>query len=129
MGSRVKRMDIDNLTLDEYKQEKFKDIDDKTAELISAGYTYDSKQFSLSTSAQINLSALRESKDIMTYPIKYNTLDDTDTYSVTDATAVENMYRQALAVKKGHLDAGTDLKDQVRAAATKTEVDAVVDNR
>lgn len=119
------------VSLDNYKLLKNNAIDDKTGELISAGYTYASKQFSLSANAQTNILALFATKDnpALTYPIEYNTLDDTDNYMVTDATDLENMYLTALATKKASVDSGTLLKDQVRASTTRAQVDAVIDNR
>jgi hypothetical protein len=39
------------------------------------------------------------------------------------------MYLTALSTKKAHLDSGTALKNQVRAATTHNEIDAVIDNR
>ena len=118
-----------DVSLANYKALRFEEIDRRTGELISAGYTYATKQFSMSTSAQINISALNQSRDELTYPVNYNTIDDQDTYSVTDATDMHNMYLQALATKKAHLDSGTALKDSIRAATDEAGVDAVVDNR
>lgn len=126
---RIEIMDKSSLTLEEYKVEKFKDIDDRTNELITQGFPYNGKVFSMSFSAQINITALYQSKDLLTYPIKYNTVDDLDTYNVVDAADLANMYFAALTTKKGHIDAGTALKDLVRVAATKEEVDLVIDNR
>lgn len=119
------------LTLEEYKQIRYNEIDCKSGELISQGFTYQSKVFSLSQNAQINLLALDETRNdpALTYPIVYNTIDDVDTYNVTDATDLHNMYLTALATKKGILDSGTTLKTSIRNATTEAEVDAVIDNR
>jgi hypothetical protein len=126
---------IDNiateLSLENYKLLKHNAIDRRTGELIGQGFSYATKQFSLSPGAQTNILALDNTKDdpALTYPIKYNNIDDTDTYEVVDAADLHNMYLTALATKKGHLDSGTVLKDQVRAAVDEAGVDAVVDNR
>jgi hypothetical protein len=119
------------LSLDDYKLLKHNAIDRRTGELISLGFPYASKQFSLSAGAQTNILALDNTKDdpALQYPIKYNTKDDTDTYDIIDATDLHNMYLTALATKKGHLDSGTALKDQVRAAVDEAGVDSVIDNR
>lgn len=119
------------ISLDNCKKMKFESIDNRTAELIAEGFLYASKTFSLSSSAQTNILALDNSRldPAITYPIKYNTIDDNDVYELIDADDVHSMYLTALAVKKGHLDSGTALKDQVRAATTNEECDAVVDNR
>ena len=117
------------VTLDEYKAIKNGAIDQRTGELIALGFTYATKQFSLSESAQINILALDNTRTELTYPVTYNTIDDTETYDVVDAVDLHNMYLTALATKKAHLDSGTTLKDQVRLAVDKAGVDAVVDNR
>jgi len=112
-----------------YKGLRYIEIDKRTGELISAGFTYATKQFSLSLNAQINISALNQSKDLLTYPVNYNTLNDEDEYDVIDATDMGNMYMTALATKKGMIDSGTALKQQIRAAIDEAGVDAVIDNR
>jgi len=118
-------------TLKEVKAQKSNAIDAKTDELVSLGYTYKSKQFSLSPNAQTNILALFVTKDspAIVYPIEYNTLDDADNYFVTDAADLEAMYLTALGTKKARIDSGTALKDQVRAATTIAQVEAIIDNR
>lgn len=119
------------LTLSEHKQIKYNEIDCKSGELVSGGFVYQNKTFSLSTTAQINILALDETRNdsALSYPIIYNTIDDTDSYSVIDAIDLHNMYLTALATKKSFLDSGTALKNSVRNATTQAEVDAVIDNR
>lgn len=120
------------ITLEDLKSIRFTEIDSRTGELIANGFEYppaSGKLFSLSTSAQINISALNQSRDELTYPINYNTIDDMDFYDVSDAADLHNMYLTALSVKKAHLDSGTALKAQVRAAVDDAGVNAVVDNR
>ena len=125
----IKILDTSGMSLEELKLYRYNEIDNRTGELIATGFIYATKTFSLSLNAQINISALNQSRDELTYPINYNTIDDSDIYNVTDATDLHNMYLTALNTKKGHLDAGTALKDQIRAAADKPAVDAVIDNR
>ena len=115
--------------LDELRALRMAEIDAKTEELISEGFTYQSKLFSLSLNSQINISALNQSRTELSYPITYNTKDDMDAYSVTDATDMNNMYMTALSVKKAHLDSGSSLKQQIRDAADIAAVNAVIDNR
>jgi hypothetical protein len=119
------------LNLDDYKQVRYYEIDCKSQDLISNGFVYQNLTFSLSQNAQINLIALDETRNdpALTYPIEYNTIDDVDTYSITDATDLHSMYLTALATKKGVLDSGTVLKTEVRNCTTEAEVDAVIDNR
>ena len=117
--------------VDHCKAKKYVEIDTRTEELISFGYTYQEKQFSLSANAQTNILALFSTRNEpeFSYPVRYNTIDDTDYYDITDATDLKNMYLTALATKKGHVDSGTALKDQVRAATTEEEIEAITDNR
>ncbi len=119
----------DLTTLEGLKAFRYEEIDKRTGELISEGFVYATKTFSLSLSAQINISALNQSKDTLSYPIDYNTIDDSGVYQVIDSTDMGNMYMAALATKKGHLDSGSTLKAQVRSAIDKTAVNAIIDNR
>ncbi len=117
--------------LDIYKKEKFNQIDKKTQDLILGGYVYAGLRFSLSEDAQTNILALYATKDdpVLTYPVTFNTLDDLGYYEAADASIITAMYYSALATKKGYLDSGTILKNQVRLAATVSQVDLIVDNR
>ena len=124
----------DAFGLKTHKNNKIDEIDIKTGELIALGFEFPSAsgmRFSLSQSAQINISALYQSKDdpAITYPITYNTIDDLTTFAIPNAETLYGMYLTALATKKAHLDSGTALKNQVRAATTKAEVDLIIDNR
>lgn len=120
-----------DLSLDDYKKLRYAEIDARTGELISEGFTYQSKVFSLSQNAQINILALDETRNdpALTYPINYNTIDDMDSYDVVDATDLHSMYLTALSTKKGHIDSGTAIKTNIRNSLTKAEVDAIIDNR
>lgn len=116
-------------TLDEYKQKKYYQIDTKTEELIQQGFVYATKTFSLSELAQINLLGLKMNKDVITYPLTWATIDDSDSYDIADATDAENFHLASLNTKMGHLNSGNALKAQVIAATDKAGVDAVTDNR
>lgn len=113
------------------KAAKFSAIDRRTGQLISAGFAFAGRQFSLSTEAQsrlMGLNQIREDPNVV-YPVKWNTIDDAGTYILANATDVINFYLTAIGTYRYHLDKGTALKDQVRAAATVAEVDAVTDTR
>jgi len=123
---------VDDLTpLSEYKHIRYVEIDDKTEELILTGYTFAGKQFSLSANAQTNILALYTTKDhpAISYPISYNTKDDEEVFNIPDASTLEGMYLTALGTKKAYLDSGTSIKEAIRAAITKAEVDAIIDPR
>jgi hypothetical protein len=113
------------------KAVKYKAIDKRTDELIAGGFAYGGKQFSLSATAQMKMVGTHGVRDdpALTYPIVWNTIDDNDTYSLTDATDLHNFYLTGVGTMRSILDSGTSLKGQVRAATTKAEIDAVVDPR
>jgi hypothetical protein len=106
-------------------------IDARTEALISEGFTFSSKQFSLSVNSQLKLigAFAARSDPAMTYPIKWNNKDDTDTISIADAAGLLSFYLTGVAAMRGHLDSGTALKDDVRAASTVAEVEAITDTR
>lgn len=122
---------LEALDLDQYKACRFKEIDARTFELISQGFTYQSLVFSLSQNAQINISGMHQSRDdvAVTYPIAYSTLDDLNHYNVEDSADLHVMYLTALGTKKAHVDSGTVLKDAIRDAVDADAVLAVIDNR
>lgn len=117
------------LTVQGYKEFLFDQIDEKTGKLISQGFTYGGKAFSLSTSAQTNITNTFLAKDILTYPVEWNTKDDSEVINIADATEMTAFYQTALATVKGRLDSGTALKNQVRGAASIPELELIVDNR
>ncbi len=133
-GEAVREMttgEKDSNHLAAHKAEKCLAIDARTDALIAAGFVYSSKTFSLSDAAQNRLMGIHQVRDdaATTYPIRWNTLDDGDVLELADSAAVHSFYLQALGTYRAHVDGGTALKDQVRAAATIAEVDAVTDSR
>ena len=118
----------DSVYLDHLKQKRYDEIDLKTEALIAQGFTYDSRTFSLSQEAQINWTNLYQARSLFTYPVSATTKDQ-DAYSIPDIATVEAFYQTGLGTVQAHLDSGRDLKVQVKAATTKAEIDAIVDNR
>ncbi len=114
--------------LDDYKKQKFEQINDNTQILINNGYSYSGYQFPLTDNAQTNILALYTTKDdpVLIYPIIFNTIDDSETFEAIDSTIISNMYYTALATKKNHLDTATTLKDQIRNATSKSQVDSII---
>lgn len=129
--TQVEKDSVDATGLPAYKTVKFTAIDLRTDQLISAGFTFSTKQFSLSANAQARLMGINQVRTdaAITYPIRWNTIDDLDYYDVPDAATVLSFYLTAVGTYRGHVDSGTALKDSVRAAATMAAVDAVVDTR
>lgn len=115
------------------KAQRYEQIDARTVELIFQGFTHAGKVFSLSLPAQSYWTNMLVAKDILTatgaFPLRVNTLDDTDAHNIADATEVVTFYATAVGTVKGRLGSGTVLKDQIRAATTVDEVEDVVDER
>ena len=128
-GFWVKDIDNKGLNLAEYKAYRNEEIDIKTKELISLGYLYAGYTFPLSIEAQINLVGMITFKDVLTYPVALNNINDTAVYNITSSTDLLQLYGTALATKKVRLDAGTALKTQVNAAIDEAAVSAIIDNR
>lgn len=121
----------EHISLNEYKEQRFTEIDEKTKELILQGFLYNGKVFSLSLNAQINIEALHSSRldSLLTYPITYNTLNDLEVYNIPDADDLHLMYFTALGTKKSYVDSGTGLKNSIREAQTISELEEIIDNR
>ena len=121
-------------TLNAYKQKKFKEINDKSGDLIkNGGHEFPVGSgliFSMSENAQINILGVEIKKEVQgVLPLVFNTIDDLNTWTATTVSDVDDFFMNALVAKKTVLDTGTYYKYQVRAATTKAEVDAVIDNR
>ena len=131
MGEFIKQIGTEDFTLEQLKQYRYSEIDNRTGQLIDNGFSFAGNTFSLSQNAQINILALDVSRNdaAIIYPIEYNTLTDDVIVLVPDATTVHNMYLTALGTKKAVLDSGTVLKNQIRAAVDKAAVNVIIDNR
>lgn len=118
------------LELPGLKLTRIAEIDAKTTEVIFRGFTYGGKVLSLSASAQANLLGALGLRTGYSYPINWNCLDDMEPSIVlADADAVLAMCVAAATAKRVALDSGTALRQDVLAATTKAELDAVVDSR
>lgn len=110
---------------------KFEAIDTRTSALIEDGFPFAGKVFSLSISAQSTFTGLYAIRDepALTFPVKVNTIDDLDFLELKDSAQVRAFYLTAVATYRTHLDGGTKLKDEVRAAVSVDAVAAVEDTR
>ena len=104
-------------------------IGQRTDELIALGHTYLGMQFSTSTETRTTVLAMIQSRDSLAYPIRFNSLDDSGYVDLASAAEVVAFYENGVGTVRARLDSGTALKDQVRAATTLAELDAVVDPR
>lgn len=110
------------------KQEKNYQIDRRTRQLISGGFVYDGKRFSLSRNAQINWLGLDARITVETYPLSIVTADD-EPYTIANQGEAKALVDAAYAAKRGHQLSGAAKKIEVDRAADIAAVDAVVDDR
>jgi hypothetical protein len=123
------------------KEKRYVEIDERTSELIGEGFTYDGKIFSLSRQAQSNMLGVRaaiadyrasgtlSAFEAAFFPLKFNTLDDTDSTGLALVDDFLTFYDTAMGTVRAYLDGGTALKAAIRAAVDIAGVDAVVDER
>lgn len=113
------------------KRAKCAEIDERTVQHIAEGFVFNDMRFSLSQNSQLQLlglGAFARAKAI-SYPVRYNTLDDKNVFELDDADTVEEFVATAIGTYRRWLDSGTALKDLVRKAETKDELDAIEDAR
>jgi len=123
---------LDAGRLEELKEKRFEEIDRNTTKLIKKGFEYPASSgniYSLSELGQINLIGLELDKAAITFPKNWTTKDNQSRQEIADTTEATTFHLTALGTKIAHLDSGSDLKESIRAATTKAEVDAIVDNR
>jgi len=118
---------LNNISLGEHKNLRYKQIDIRTGELISAGFTFDGENFSLSQNAQLNWVGLKSLETLITFPINVTTKGDGE-YSLAEAN-LNAFIGAGKAAVQAHLDSGRALKVQVSACVSIAEVNAVADNR
>jgi len=113
------------------KRAKDKQIDMRTDQLIAGGFMYAGKAFSLTLEAQMKMVGIYSVKDhpALTYPIRWNSLDDTTYHDMADAADLEGFYLTGLSTMRGYVDSGTALKDLVRDADSVEAVEDIEDNR
>jgi hypothetical protein len=116
------------------KQAKVAAIDQRTKTLIDEGFEFPPKSgqvFSLSATAQVVLLALEAARadPLFAYPVVYSTKDESAVIQLEDSDGVHAFFVTAIGVCRGHLDSGTAIKNEVRAANTVAEVNAIVDPR
>lgn len=113
------------------RRSRHDEIDARTTALIAEGFTYSGAVFSLSLEAQAKMLAAFQTRNDAgyAYPEVWNSLDDTAEISLADAAGIKAFVKAGHVARRSHMDSGTALKQQVRAAADAVAVLAVVDNR
>lgn len=116
-----------SVSLIDYKNLRYNEIDYKTKELILQGFLFDGNTFSLSSSAQFNWNNLKVNESDFTFPVIVSTIDS-DEYTLTQANLLP-FWTVGKDTVKGFLDSGRDLKKLIFDATDRAGVDAVIDNR
>lgn len=106
-------------------------IDKRTEELIKEGFDFGGKIFSLSLESQANIHGIYTARALpeVTYPIRWLTKDDLNYVDLEDADHVSDFFLAALGTIRARKDSGSALKEQVLAATTLAEVEAITDTR
>lgn len=117
--------------LDEVKREKYVAIDARTEEIISQGFYFGDPVAIMSNSAnaQRTWNGMAIMSSSLSYPVTVPSLYDDTNLVLQNETETLQFYGVAVSAVRAGRDGGSALKDQVRAATTKEQVDAVEDNR
>jgi hypothetical protein len=129
----IDEIQLDNLiliheeeSLDDLKNKKYIEIDNRTSELINEGFIFDGHRFSMSLTAQINWSNFPNLPEQL-FPL--NVVDIEEGVYVLFYANKFNFYFAALNYKNQFLQSGGVLKTEIKACETPAEVDLIIDNR
>ena len=110
---------------------RMRNVDVRTRELLAQGFLYDGHVFSLSLEAQANWNRMiaKHAADKLTFPT-----DEVSTFygvrhSFVDAASFNAFADAYLAAVDTVIESGRALKDQINAATTVGDVNAVIDDR
>lgn len=113
--------------INQLKINKNLEIDKKTSDLISVGFTFNGNVFSMSSDAQRNWMGLKQFSSSLSFPINVSTIDDGE-YSLK-LSDLDTFVLTAIGTVQTHIDSGRALKVAVKNATTVAELDAIVDAR
>jgi len=112
----------------ESKLERCEEVDKRTDELFSLGYTYNGKKFSLSEKAQLRiLSALNDPG--VFYPFEIATLDNSESETMESIEDVRAINLAISSKINEHVGKGSDLKNQINGALDEDALELIIDNR
>ena len=130
--SQAQKDAVDSDRLDDLKSKRMGEIDEKTKELIFAGFEYPAKSgdvFSMSFANQLLISNIPATKNMLTYPWGVTTKDNLKTIQIADAIEMDAYYTAAFTHMTTTKASGETLRAQVRASTTRAQIDAIIDNR
>lgn len=119
----------DPATLEELKIQRRKEIDERTTELVADGFEFNGIIFSGSVESQSRIMASILAKDIIEYPIKWMSKDDTTYLLITNVEMLTAFFATGLGTLKYKIDLGSNLKTAIEDATTIEEVNAIIDPR
>lgn len=112
------------------KEKRVNQIDAKTIQLISNGFVFDTKNFSLSLPAQSNWTNIKANMaDFITlnaFPLEITSRQGV--YMLSEAN-VFSFWATAMGTVKAHYGSGNDLKELITDAIDKAAVNAILDLR
>lgn len=128
LDSLIDNHEVEDLT--ELKEKRKLEIDTQTAALIALGFIFDSHTFSLSLSAQSNWTNIKANKAdfaaLGAFPLQ--TTSKEGIYYLTEAN-VNNFWLTAMVRIRTLYEGGNALKESIKNAVDKVEVNSIVDTR
>ncbi len=114
------------MTINELKELRYSEIDDRSQELIFEGFNFQGLKFSMSLSAQINWSNLFNIPDSH-FPLSLMDKNE-NIYSLQLSERVD-FYASAMNHKNSILQSGSVLKAQIKNSITVSQINSIIDNR
>jgi hypothetical protein len=115
-------------TVQRLRARAFAQVDQRSDQLIAAGFDYGGIRFSASLEAQIRYTNMMVLADTLA-PLDCNSLDDSTYLTLPTPDDLRNFCMVALGHVKGIVDSGSAQKEVVRALETAEELTAFVDPR
>jgi hypothetical protein len=115
--------------LSQLRTDAFARIDQRSDELIIAGFRFQDVVFSLSNEAQTRYITMMVTADYLSYPLDINSLDDNSKVTLVSADHTRQFCLTALVHVKGVVDSGTLQKDFIRATDDRDVIALFVDPR
>lgn len=122
-------------TLEAAKVIRRREVNQRTGELVDAGFTFDDgngdKTYSMSLNAQSRAEGVYQlqSNPLFTWPVDWPTSDDAYYASFADWAAFEPFHLAMAAALRVVVGSAKSLREAISAAATFAELAAVVDER
>jgi len=122
---------VDAAELVEYKNLMLTEISNNSPVVLERdGFEFDSYVFPLTKESREQYLMLASMKSVLQYPLLLDKKDETlPQYSILDEQVLDSFLLTVMGYANSVIDAGEALKADIRAATSKEEVDAVIDNR